>query len=310
MSLYDEIIKQQVNNKQHYVSGISPPNGGICISIKNNKIYNIGHGGGYVHPTRKKQYTSLITNVISKYVLKDCNININLEDHPKSGYFNFCRLKNNDRQFLLPNHRFTNDEIIIDEHKNQYNNFNEQKSYIFDIKIQNKKNKIFTSCIPHRSKIDYFSYALKNTDICDGYCYTGSCHGLVHLSNDMYVKLKEKGMAGDKYSHWINHLDYKYVLYNDGNTLSDRLRLLLASNSVIIKSSGSPYEEFYSYILKNNINYVEYSNINELRNIYGKLEDNSEFYNVIIENNKIFINKYLDYEEILLYTYTIINELT
>lgn len=310
MSLYYEIINQQVNNKQHYVRGISPPNGGICIIIQNNNIYNIVDGGGWVHPTRKKQYTSLITNVISKYAINDCNININLQDNPIVGCFNFCRLKNNNKQFLLPNHRFTNDDIIIDEHEIQYNNFNEQKSYIFDIKKYKKKNKIFTSCIPHRSKIEYFSYALKNTDICDGYCYTGSCHKLVNLSNDMYVKLKEKDMAGEKYSHWIEHLDYKYLLYNDGNTLSDRLRLLLASNSVIIKSSGSPYEEYYSYILKNNINYVEYSNINEIRNIYNKLEDNPKLYNEIIENNKIFINKYLDYEEILLYTYNIINGLT
>ena len=79
---------------------------------------------------------------------------------------------------------------------------------------------------------------------------------------------------------------------------------------MIIKSSSSPYEEYYSYILKNNINYVEYSNINEIRNIYNKLEDNPKLYNEIIENNKIFINKYLDYEEILLYTYNIINGLT
>ena len=63
MSLYYEIINQQVNNKQHYVRGISPPNGGICIIIQNNNIYNIVDGGGWVHPTRKKQYTSLIRAV-------------------------------------------------------------------------------------------------------------------------------------------------------------------------------------------------------------------------------------------------------
>ena len=49
-------------------------------------------------------------------------------------------------------------------------------------------------------------------------------------------------MVGEDYSYWINHLDYKYVLYTDGNTLSDRLRLLLTTNSVIIKKSNSPYE--------------------------------------------------------------------
>jgi len=309
MSLFNEIIQQQVDNKQHYVRSVSPPSGGICIIIKNNEIYNIVDGCGWVHPTRKMQYSSLITNVINKYVLKDCNININLSDHSKSGCFNFCRLKNNNTQFLLPNHRFTKDDICIDNNEMKYDNFNQQKSYIFDRKIIVKKNKIFTSCIPHRSKVDYFSYALKNNDICEGYCYTGSTHKLMHLTNDMYNNLKEKGMAGEKYSHWINHLNYKYVLYNDGNTLSDRLRLLLTSNAVIIRPSGSPYEEFYSYLLKHNQNYVEYSNINELRSIHNELESNSKLYDKIIENNVGFVNKYLDYEQILLYTYSIINQI-
>lgn len=310
MTLYSKIIEQQINNKNYYINNVSPPRGGICIIMKDNIIHKIVDGNGWVHPTRKRQYISLITNVIEKYTLKDCNININISDHPIQGYFNFCRNINNNSQFLLPNHRFTNDDIVIDKNKQPYKNFNEQKKYIFNINKDNKINKIFTSCIPHRSKTEYFSYAINNSDICDGYCYTGSGHKLCNLPYDMYLELKNRGMAGEEYSYWINHLDYKYVLYNDGNTLSDRLRLLLTTNSVIIKKSNSPYEEFYSYILDNNKNYIEYSNINEIRNIYNKLENNSELYNQIIKNNRDFIHKYLDYDEILLYTYKIIDGIT
>ena len=45
-------------------------------------------------------------------------------------------------------------------------------------------------------------------------------------------------MAGENAVPFIKHSDYKYVLYNDGNTLSDRTRLLLCLNSVIIKKKS------------------------------------------------------------------------
>ena len=42
-----------------------------------------------IHPTRKKQYIALISNVLSKFTIKDGNININLADHPQKGMFKF-----------------------------------------------------------------------------------------------------------------------------------------------------------------------------------------------------------------------------
>ena len=66
-------------------------------------MHKVVDGNGFVHPTRKRQYISLITNIIEKY--------------------------------------------------------------IFNINKDNKINKNFNSCIPHRSKIEYFLYAINNCDI-------------------------------------------------------------------------------------------------------------------------------------------------
>ena len=115
-------------------------------------------------------------------------------------------------------------------------------------------------------------------------------------------------MAGENAVPFIKHSDYKYVLYNDGNTLSDRTRLLLCLNSVIIKKK-SEYEEFYSYKLENNINHIEYNNTEELKEIYKNLEKNPEISRAIINNNKNFIDDILNYNNILQYTADIINNI-
>jgi len=310
MTLFDDIIKQQINLKHKYKSEPTPETECICIIIKDNKILQIIHGKASIPwSSRERLYVSLINNVLEKYKVNDCNININLCDRPKVGYFNFCREKNNYSQFLLPNHRFSNSDIQLDENNITFKNFNEEKSYILSKHRVNKKNKIYTSCIPHRSKLAYLNYAINNKDICDGWAYTDSVHGKVHMSDNLYKVLKNNNMAGETKHPWIEHLNYKYVLYNDGNTLSDRMRLLLCTNSVILKDKKSNYEEFYSYLLKNNVNFIEYTDITELRSIYNTLESNPVLYDKIISNNNEFIHKYLDYDEILLYTYNIITSI-
>ena len=124
----NKIIEDQYNNKKYYIKNVNPPRDGFCIILKDNKINKTINGLGWVHPTRKKQYIQLIENVLLKYKLQDCNININLSDHPKKGVFNFCRIKNDNKSFLLPNHRFTNDDIILDSKKINFKNYDEQKN--------------------------------------------------------------------------------------------------------------------------------------------------------------------------------------
>jgi hypothetical protein len=303
-SLYKEIIQEQIRNKHFYKTDNNAPRDGILIVIKDNKINEVLEGSGWVHPRRKVQMQSLITNVLKKYNLENCCIKINLSDIPKKGTFGFCRKKNDNTCFLLPNHRFTYDDIILDNKKLEFDNFNNQKEYIRANYKQNHINKIYTSSIPHKAKLDFFSYAINNLDICDGWLYTGSCHGKLDLSEEQCILLKNNNLAGDNSHEWIKHLDYKYVLYNDGNTLSDRMRLLLCTNSIIIYKSLI-YEEFYTHKLKNRVNYVEYNNESEIRDIIKKNEETKE-YEVIIDNNTEFVDTYLDYEQILLYTFLVI----
>jgi len=306
-SLYRDILQEQIKNKHFYKINNNVPRGGIIIIIQNNDIHEVVDGSGWVHPGRKRQFVALITNVLQKYRLEDCSIKINLGDIHVPGCFGFCRRTNDNNCFLLPNHRFTDDDIKLDNSGIKFINFNKQKDYIHTKHKQNQINKVYTSCIPHKSKINYLEYALNNQDICDGWAYTGDCHGKLHLSDQLHILLKNNNMAGDYSHNWTKHLDYKYVLYNDGNALSDRMRLLLCTNSIIIYKCLN-YEEFYTHKLKNGVNYVTYNNETDIREIIKKNDETKE-YDVIIDNNRHFVDTYLDYDQILLYTYLIIKEI-
>ena len=176
------------------------------------------------------------------------------------------------------------------------------------MKSPNKINKLYTSCIPHRAKKNFLMYAANNPDICHVNAYIGTVHGKIALESNDCLTLSKVNMLNSEFVPFTEHCKYKYVIYNDGNTLSDRMRLLLATNSVIIRQK-SPYEEFYSYMLKNEENYIEYSDINDIRRIHEYLENNSELCNKIIQNNADFVNEYLTYDEILLYTYELLKSL-
>lgn len=311
MFIFNKILESQYNFKDEYKKCDTKLNDIIIIQIKNNKICNIIDGLGFVHPTRKKQYIALINNVLLKYKLKDGNININLSDHPQKGCLNFCR-KINENYFILPNMRFTLNDIKIDEYfyQDKFKNYDDEANYISNLHnfypFNNKLNKFYTSCIPHMTKIPYFIYGIDNKDIIDGHIYGGSCHKYLKLPENLIKKFKDLNLASENYHYFIEHFKYKYIIYNDGNTLSDRIKLMLNVNSVIIKKK-SPYEEFYTYLLKDNINYIEYENENELRNIHNKLENDENLCLQIIENNKKFVNEILTYDNILKYTADLLN---
>ena len=315
-SIFKNIILEQIKNKEKYIKKndiYKIKDSIICIIIKNNEIVDIKESNGFIHKGRKNQYIELIKNVCKKYNLLDCNININLNDFPKEGVFNFCRRKNNINEFLFPTFRFTENDIKIDKNhiiKNlkTYKETslylqNYHKEYLFE----NKINKIYTSVIPHISKINYFIYALNN-DFCTGWINCGTVHKYSDLENykDLISQLEKKNLLGYETKYFIEHIKYKYILYNDGNTLSDRMNLLLNINSVIIKKE-SLYEEFYWYLLKNNVNYIEYKNEEHLKDIYIYLENNTNICKNIINNNNNFVNNILTYENILEYVYLLLS---
>ncbi|GAB4466037.1 MAG: hypothetical protein OHK0037_21400 [Elainellaceae cyanobacterium] len=338
--LFSQKIDEQIKEKSLLVKDVNPPKGGISIIVQNNAIKSVKDGEGWIHSQRKHSYVTFFDNLLSRHEIIDCNININLADHPRSGFFNFCRLKSDamhyfspnfkkpratlrnlllllkgsSGQFLLPNSRFTADDVKISPEVFKNDTFDDTTAYLqskhhfypFDQKFP----RIYTSCVPHYSKLDYFKFALENC-FCDGYAYIGSVHGVKDASSELVENLRRRGMAGNHFVPFLEHIKYKYVLYNDGNTLSDRLRLLLNLNSVILKKR-SPYEEFYSYLLQNQVNYIEYSTEEELRRIFDFLEKSDEGFELskrIIENNKKFISNVLNYDNIMLYTSVLLNGL-
>ena len=311
MNVFSTVLLDQKNNKKMYNNNLIPL-GGFRIQIKNNQIVNIINGSGWVNPNRKKQYIMLILNVIKKYKLKDGNININLSDHPVIGVFNFCRIKNNKNYFLLPNMRFTYCDIKLSSEwiRDEFSTFEDTTTYLQNLHAQhnfeNKINKFYTSCIPHNNKFDYFKFALNNINICDGYMYGGSCHKYLRIPEIFINECKKNGLAGEEFKYFVEHFKYKYIIYNDGNTLSDRTRLLLNVNSVIIKKK-SEYEEFYSYLLENNENYIEYNRTQELLRIFEHLEQDTKLCNIIINNNVNFVKNILTYDNILEYTAVLLN---
>lgn len=302
--LYETLINSQAENRQNLIQFPNPPMGGITIVIKNQQFHQVLDGTGWVHPDRKRQYLALFANVLKKHKVKDSIININISDHPQNGYFNFCRQIGNSKQFLLPNHRFTEDDTIPSK------TFDDTIKYIREKHVpqDSRKAQFYTNCVPHKPKVDYFKYALKNPQICSGYVYGGSTHKYLNLPNTFVNELKAAGLAGEQKDPFETHNNYKYVIYNDGNTLSDRMRLLLCTDAVIVKKQ-TPYEEFYSYLLKPDINYVEYKNVEDLTQVFYSLQSKQVLCKTIRENNALFVDTYLKYDVILEYVANLINAL-
>ena len=86
------------------------------------------------------------------------------------------------------------------------------------------------------------------------------------------------------------------------------MRLLLASNSVIIKKD-SIYEEFYYYLLKDKENFYSIQTLDELDNMFEKLQTTTSINQQMktIYNNNEFVKNYLNYDNILCYTANILN---
>ena len=86
------------------------------------------------------------------------------------------------------------------------------------------------------------------------------------------------------------------------------MRLLLASNSVIIKKD-SIYEEFYYYLLKDKENFYSIQTLDELDGMFKKLQTTEPIEKQMqtIKNNREFVKTHLGYDNILAYTASILN---
>jgi hypothetical protein len=150
--MFEKIINEQKTQKHRYIKGQTPPEAGISIELKNNKIVNVIESPNLKPQVRKQQYIALINNTLAEHTIKDCFVNINLTDFPQPGYFNFCRHYGRLEEFLLPNHRFTCDDIKIVNRPVDIPTFNEQRDLIrkADRPFENKISKFFVFVHIHR----------------------------------------------------------------------------------------------------------------------------------------------------------------
>jgi len=293
---FEEIINAQTTktNKEIYLKSSCNLNinaDALVIQIKDNKIvYKNCSNNTWVQ--RDLAYTQLIQETLNKHTIKDCIIKFALGDQPIKGYFNFCRRKNEDGYFLIPNFRFINDNIVNTQYykwKNNSYTWNNTIDYIKnnDKHITEKEEKFyFMGNNGHSQRKKYFELMKNNKKIYDGY----------HWGN------------GSSFKHFSEYFNYKFTIYIDGITNSDRFRLLLLLNSVPFHCK-SPYEEFYTYLLKHEENYIEFNDVSELETLYSKYKNNDELLNKINNNNKQFIKDILSYENILKYVSGLLNKL-
>jgi hypothetical protein len=227
---------------------------------------------------------------------------------------NFCKNINDNEMFVCPNHRFSINDISIE--KNEAFNIFTESNDIKDwdscvnrmIKLYRHKDfskkipKIYASFKYENTRKHYVQFVLTHRDISDMYIYGGHpVHKWKALNDDKLAQyLQMENLGGTEFKSFGTHSDYKYIMYLDGNTLSDRMRLLLGMGSVIFRFP-SKYEEFYSRELKPDVNYIIVNNYEELEKKITYLEEHPEISHQIIENNWKFLETVLSRNNSLVY---------
>ena len=115
LSPYHQIVKRQARHCRHLIRGIHPPRSGVTISLRNNTVVGVINGDGRVHGARRMQHTRLFERLCATRRVPDCDVNINLGDHPLAGVFTFCRRPGPEGvlDFMLPTSRFTMDDVLL-----------------------------------------------------------------------------------------------------------------------------------------------------------------------------------------------------
>jgi len=281
----------------------------LYIIIKNGKIENYKHEKwNWSDKPRIDGYLNLLNRTLTIFPNKNYNfiLLINLSDKPYNlPIFNFCRLPKQ-KTFLFPTFRLGHEDIVMEKGFNTENEWSNSRNYLMNYpkEFNQKIDKFYMSGIAHSQKIDYFIYALNNPDICDFYLV--NCmhnHPSFKPDTDFFRQILDLNKT--TIDEWISrdykeNLDFKYLIYTDGNALSDRMRLYLNSKSIIFMYKPE-YEEYFSPLISNMNNYILFDNYNELRNLKNKVENDKNLINNILNNNKLFNELFLKPESI--YTY-------
>ena len=273
------LLAEQLMAASSLVRGVRPLHGHMTISIRNNRVERaiVKLSNGRFHRDRSTQYRELFINACRRRSMPDADVNINLFDKPRPGYFGFCRERGAYAQFLLPNHRFTLDDVFTanpyDRHHplhGRYSTYDEQLVDLsHDAPFEQKLPRAFAMLTPHGSKIQLMKQALRTPDdfavyvsllpifaskrpLTDerGTTLRNGTAGF-HRFWELIAQLRAAGMAGNDNLPWIEHRKYAFLVHPPANTFSDRLRLLLPLNAVVLVDvRGDRYEDIFSRYMR------------------------------------------------------------
>lgn len=304
------ITKELLYESQHEATE------GIRIRIKNNQLEWVGKNKTDGWIWRSRGYLGLIQDVLDSYKVPDIDFIISLCDFPISGHrpprlqlpvFSFCKTSK-EKCILIPFTRIGRDDVPLSGTiKNSWNSWHKWPSWnqvSEEIKIINSN-----FSWDNKDKRCFFighSYAWNDCRI--NFCqktlqYPDKLDGRISFLTEHSQHLSE-GPLKPLIGQWVPMIEYpkyKYLMHLDGNTASERLRLLLAFDSVTIKHE-SPYYEFYYPLLEAGKHYVL---VNEdLSNLILKLdelEDDPKLCRYISDEGMKFANETLSYQNILRY---------
>lgn len=307
---YDKVDSQLLDQLYDKLDGL------LYIIIIKGKIDSFKHVNvHYSDKPRIDGYINLINKTLDMYPNDKFNFKliINIPDKPHNlPIFNFCRFPGQ-KTFLFPTFRLGFDDIAMEKGFNNEHEWSSTRNYLMNYpkEFNQKLNKFYMSGVAHTQKIDWFIFALKNLDICDFYLVnSGHNHNIFKPGTILFNKILDLGKtsAGDWEPRDYNeNLNYKYLIYTDGNSLSDRMRLYLNSKSIIFMYKPE-YEEYFSPLISNMNNYILFDDYNNLRELKRLVENDEKLINSILENNKIFNKLFLCPENIYKYiSYTLEN---
>ena len=281
----------------------------LYIIIQNGKVESYKHVN--CHPSDKPRivgYLNLINRTLEMYPNDTYNFKliINISDKPHTlPIFNFCKFPCQ-KTFLIPTFRLGFDDILMDKGFNDEKEWSNTRNYLMNYpkEFNQKLDKFYMSGIAHTQKTDWFIYSLNNLDTCDFYLVNcGHNHNSFKPGTPLFNKILDLGKTS--ISEWEprdykENLDYKYLIYTDGNALSDRMRLYLNSKSIIFMYKPE-YEEYFSPLISNMNNYILFDDYNKLKELKKMVENDEKLINTILENNKLFNQLFLKPESIYKY---------
>lgn len=137
--------------------------------------------------------------------------------------------------------------------------------------------------------------------------FVGETHGLLGFDlqdNATVQALWKLGMAGTSMRPFKHHMEFKFLLSPPGNTISDRMRLLLPLNAVLLKDNNTDfvdYQEMYYELMHPWKHYVPVTS-NTLLEIVEYLRKSPELCQRIIQSQHTFVQRVLRYDALLDYT--------